>query len=196
MGGWCQDGQRKVGSWAFGHGLKYPERNWCACGKGSSNSYGASAIAGEDSTIPVSPTMVSVANGWCEDANDWTNGYSDCWNKEHKGYSDGCTPSGWTCDGYVKQGWCQDGQRKVGSWAFGHGLKYPERNCCACGKGSSNSYVASAHAGEASASPGSPTALLENGSSHENSTVLQPNGSIVVGMASVAGWCENTRSWT
>lgn len=49
--------------------------------------------------------------------------------------ADGCTSSGWTCEGYEKRGWCRDGYRTTGNYAFGAGLKYPEKNCCACGGG-------------------------------------------------------------
>jgi len=70
----------------------------------------------------------------CQDTAEWSNGFN-CRAEGH-GSLNGCSSSGWTCEGYRKMGWCRDGKRLVGDWAFGSGLNRPEANCCECGGGS------------------------------------------------------------
>jgi len=71
----------------------------------------------------------------CADTHAWTNGWSRCWYIEDKHEWDGCTPTGWTCEGYRNRGWCIDGQLIGPSLEFGSGYRgnYPELNCCECG---------------------------------------------------------------
>lgn len=53
----------------------------------------------------------------CHDTMGWRNG------------------AGWDCNGYASQRWCAGGAALAGmEWTLGEGWKYPERNCCVCGK--------------------------------------------------------------
>jgi hypothetical protein len=88
---------------------------------------------------PSPPTSEGSLSENCTDTADWNNGYWRCWSSEGKRYADGCTPQGWTCEGYSIQGWCRNGEQvpqwESGVYAFGPTLNYPERNCCECGGG-------------------------------------------------------------
>jgi len=43
------------------------------------------------------------------------------------------------CGSYAKYGWCENGAAKPGlEWTLGATFKYPERNCCVCGKGTTD----------------------------------------------------------
>ena len=52
----------------------------------------------------------------CTDTPSWQNGY------------------GHDCSSYEKR-WCENGAAKTGQeWTLGAKYKYPESNCCVCGK--------------------------------------------------------------
>ena len=56
----------------------------------------------------------------CTDTASWQNGY------------------GHDCSSYGKR-WCENGAAKPGQdWTLGATFKYPENNCCVCGKDDSN----------------------------------------------------------
>ena len=59
----------------------------------------------------------------CVDTGCWTNGH------------------GHGCASYAKQ-WCQNGAANSGSeWTLGSTYNYPEKNCCVCGKESTQGNV-------------------------------------------------------
>ena len=59
-------------------------------------------------------------NVGCTDTPSWNNGY------------------GHDCNSYSTR-WCENGAAKPGQeWTLGAKYKYPENNCCVCGKGNSN----------------------------------------------------------
>ncbi|CAF1618805.1 unnamed protein product, partial [Didymodactylos carnosus] len=68
----------------------------------------------------------------CVDTPDWHNGYA--------GANSGL---GWTCLEYAQdQGWCANGDFTTAGVSAGAGgvtYRYPEDNCCACGKQTSGS---------------------------------------------------------
>jgi hypothetical protein len=80
------------------------------------------------------PSLAPLPSMTCQDTAEWTNGFN-C-RGEGYGSAQGCSSSGWTCEGYRYRGWCRDGKRLVGEWAFGSNLNRPEMNCCECGGGS------------------------------------------------------------
>eukprot|EP00928_Gymnodinium_smaydae_P099476 TRINITY_DN9506_c0_g1_i1.p2 TRINITY_DN9506_c0_g1~~TRINITY_DN9506_c0_g1_i1.p2 ORF type:complete len:174 (-),score=31.66 TRINITY_DN9506_c0_g1_i1:72-593(-) len=108
-----------------------------SCGVRDQDLYWGSGMVGYCGATPeeiVRVTGISNCNP-CKDASpDWTNGFLGC-AAEGFGTQHGCTPQGWTCEGYEIRGWCKDGQKTTGSFAFGKDMNYPERNCCACGGG-------------------------------------------------------------
>jgi len=57
----------------------------------------------------------------CTDTAGWGNGY--------RGANGG---KGFSCADYTAKGWCKDGAGQ--KWTLGSNFKYPEQNCCACGK--------------------------------------------------------------
>ncbi|UJR34486.1 hypothetical protein I4U23_021894 [Adineta vaga] len=73
-----------------------------------------------------------AADTGCQDTCNWYNGYKRANNGK-----------GWTCFEYTTVGpdrsgapWCKDGAVTKGSeWTLGAKYNYPEKNCCACGKG-------------------------------------------------------------
>ena len=62
--------------------------------------------------------------------------------QEHPGIAAGCvdTPGfangqGFGCADYSSRGWCAKGAAKPGNeWTIGEKFKFPEENCCVCGK--------------------------------------------------------------
>ena len=59
-------------------------------------------------------------NVGCTDTPSWNNGH------------------GYDCNSYGTR-WCKNGAAKAGQeWTLGAKFKYPENNCCVCGKGNSN----------------------------------------------------------
>jgi hypothetical protein len=76
--------------------------------------------------------------GSCSDTPNWANGWSDCKNEDMGSNPEYCQKGGWTCAGYVAKGWCKNDvclpHSQTGVYACGRTLKYPEDNCCACGK--------------------------------------------------------------
>merc|ERR1719258_484650 len=40
----------------------------------------------------------------------------------------------WGCDKYKQKGWCKDGKVRQ-KWTVGARFRFPEKNCCVCGKG-------------------------------------------------------------
>lgn len=67
------------------------------------------------STSMLDETITTTA-ATCADTDGWSNGH------------------GYDCAAYASK-WCLNGAAKTGSeWAMGKSFKYPENNCCACGK--------------------------------------------------------------
>lgn len=99
-------------------------------------------LRGNVSTLDLTSASVdtiSLQADACQSTLGWNNGFSGCWWHEGRREADGCTPLGWTCEGYRLQGWCYNGQQipqsVSGVYAFGPTLNYPEKNCCVCGGG-------------------------------------------------------------
>ncbi|CAF1211055.1 unnamed protein product [Adineta steineri] len=68
----------------------------------------------------------------CRDTPDWYNGHPA---------SNANGGKGWACADYAMHPentsifWCKDGKATIGNdWALGAEFKYPEKNCCVCGK--------------------------------------------------------------
>jgi len=87
------------------------------------------------------PSNVAVAAGstftWRSDSSITNAGFTICWTPEACQDTPGFS-NGWRhdCASYVTNGWCADGAAVVGQeWTLGAGFLFPERHCCACGKG-------------------------------------------------------------
>lgn len=111
---WCAEGQVVAGAeWTLGEKYKHPEQNCCVCGKG-----GAPTAAVAPLDLP------AAAPALCTDTAAFDNG------------------KGMSCAKYAENGWCADGKVVAGAeWTQGAQYKYPEQNCCVCGKNAPSSFV-------------------------------------------------------
>lgn len=80
---------------------------------------------------------VGIPGSACTDAEDWTNSWAGCAIEAGGEDPHNCKPTGWTCLAYSRNGWCSNG---TASPSFlGMHFNYPEKNCCECGGGPSDS---------------------------------------------------------
>merc|ERR1719238_852948 len=105
---------------------KYTEKGWCADGKavaGSEWTLGAKYQFPEENccacgkAVPAAEAITAAGAPACVDDEAFDNGH------------------GMNCAKYTEKGWCAGGEVVAGSeWTLGAKYKFPEENCCVCGK--------------------------------------------------------------
>ena len=95
-----------------GHGCASYDAHWCADGKAKS---GMEWTLGKKFNFPEN-NCCACGKGRCTDTTGFSNGH------------------GHGCASYDAH-WCADGKAKSGmEWTLGKKFKFPEKNCCSCGK--------------------------------------------------------------
>jgi hypothetical protein len=107
----CKGGASGTGCWSYSD----PTKKLCPPG--------TKPCAKAGSNTPAKTTATAKA-GPCSDTANWQNNFA--------------RPLG--CAQYISNGYCDPKTRRAGfskQWTLGSHYNYPERNCCACGKGTS-----------------------------------------------------------